>query len=242
LRRSRDADVSIRVHDDPAELEVPFNWVAGMRVYWFGLRRGSAVLEIDMPARPNPAYLLWRIGVSAVIALAAWGLLAAARPNAPSAYILYSFLVAVITYTVIWFASLQPFAQREVLEVDSALVALRRDDSYIGVWGRRSIEDVSTADAERPHRVSGQSMLGGPPSIIWELHSTSSMKPLGGAGAGVNRDDAERIIASISEFCAQHPADPDAPKWEGRMPVRGGSWHRKRLAQQAFRAERQELE
>lgn len=196
LAESDDPRIGMRLVAPPRRAEFSFT-PSRLRTYWIRLRRGSVALEVSMPARFNPRFMLVPLVTFAIIG-ATLALFAALIAPEAIPWIGYSTLFAWLVSLLVWMLRYRPTAKREVLEVDSRVFVLGRDEDSLLMWDRQALDDIRVASSEHPEKVANRRMLGGEPTIVWGDSGVGRLS--GGCGASLTREEAVRVVERIKDF------------------------------------------
>lgn len=192
----------MRIEHGPAELDFhtpSTTYLQALPPSSKRIERGGKRLVVDMPAQ-SPRWLLFAI-VYAVTWLAPLAVIRAIEGELdPGAVILFAF-IALAAVTIMAF---RLFSSREVLEVDSRIVSLRRGVRLLYWTCRRSCTQVMVIPQPRAGfgEWIARQLMGVP-----QLRLGTDTQTCGVAGFGISREAAERLIPVIEEFLADVPPD-----------------------------------
>lgn len=169
-------------------------------------QRGPVRLVIDMPARTRRTLVVTLASTTFLIALMAWVFagpgLFIHQSNGSLIVFLGAEGVLVLAGQAIMFGL---GSRREVLEIDSRFVTVKRAEQVVAICSRRQVTDawVNEPPATGFRSWSARHLMDWP----WLMLGADG-RAAAGAGAGLSRASAGRLVPAITEFLAEHPADP----------------------------------
>jgi len=224
--------VDVRIEHGPAEIEFPSRIVAlpyGGAPAWTVRSRGETRLVVDLPARSQ-----WRVGILTAGAMLLigvpvyWGLShLLGEPWDASMWLLALGSFGLVCLVVVIGTGM--FAKREVLEFDSRYVTVTRGDQLVASCPRIRCTQVRvwTPPPAGPVATALRKFIGVSP-LSWG----DGQQDWGSAGSGISPAGAADLVPIIQRFLDEHPAETDL----------GDAARGKASTEQAFRAERQELQ
>jgi len=199
-------NIDVTVERGFQELELPSHLVP---VRTAGLpaavrhERGRVRLKVDMPA-PSQAPMYWILGILA----AAAALFALVTDGGLPTVAIFG---GILGFSALLLSTLiKPTAKREILELDSRFATVRRDDTLVGVWGRRQFEDPRLNAQSPPASYALTPWARARwPKIVWGRTRAVDVDYAGGVGAAVSTESATRVLEEVMQFCEGNPPDPD---------------------------------
>ena len=207
MRRGHSIDVSVEHKSEIVEYSAkPIQpWISGV----VPLARGPVQLVIDMPARSARQVGLAFLAAALLFSVAAIELTLfqlvplPESSRMPADPIVIALVAAVLAFVVtLWTSGVG--ARREVLEIDSRFVSVRRTRESVSLLPRGCCIEAKVSDVPR----------SGPPAwfakhfhdVPWILLGNGDYYWIT-AGSGISRQSAERIVETISDFMAENPPE-----------------------------------